>query len=260
MKPSPGQVVALVFPPGPEAPLVKRGENAFPVFPCPVTPGWCGLMPVPLDAEGKTFSFEVSSRSESKTVQLALSPATYGSERLRVDPARVKLSPKNLKRVQAEREVFAKIYGAPPTALQWDGAFERPGKGKVNSPFGRARVFNGVRQGFHTGVDLDGNSKTPILAANAGTVVLRGNFFFAGNLLIVDHGQNIFTIYAHLSRFSVKQGQQVAKGQRLGYVGATGRVTGPHLHFAVRVGGVLGDPLQMFEVVNPWWKPAGQEG
>ena len=106
----------------------------------------------------------------------------------------------------------------------------------MNSPFGQRRLFNGELQSQHQGMDLDGKTGDPIYASNDGVVRLARNCYTSGNTVIVDHGADVFTSYFHMSAFKTKVGEMVKRGQLIGLVGRTGRVTGPHLHFAVRVG------------------------
>jgi murein DD-endopeptidase MepM/ murein hydrolase activator NlpD len=110
-------------------------------------------------------------------------------------------------------------------------------------------VFNGELRSYHNGIDFRALQGTPAMAANSGTVRLAKGLFYSGNAIIVDHGTGIFTIYAHLDRFKVATGQQVSKGQVIGLTGDTGRVSGPHLHWGVKVSGVAVDPVQFVNVI-----------
>jgi len=113
--------------------------------------------------------------------------------------------------------------------------FAWPRQGRVTAPYGDLRTFNGKKQSQHFGTDVDGAVGTPIYAANAGTVVMRRDNYASGNTVLVYHGAGLYTAYFHLSAFEVKEGQRVERGQLLGKVGNTGRVTGPHLHWGVKV-------------------------
>jgi murein DD-endopeptidase MepM/ murein hydrolase activator NlpD len=136
----------------------------------------------------------------------------------------------------------------------WEGPFVAPVPGPSNSAFGRLSVFNGKPGSRHQGADFQANAGTPVIAPNAGVVVLASDLYFSGNTVVVDHGEGLFSLMAHLSRVAVEPGASVGKGDRLGDVGATGRVTGPHLHWAVRLGGVSVDPLSLMAAVDAMGK------
>ncbi len=174
----------------------------------------------------------------------------YKSEKLRVAPSRAKISPANRKRIARERKEAMRIYNTITPKLYLHEPLSYPMDSKITSDFGNRRIFNGILKSYHSGTDFRAGVGTPIHAVGAGRVVLVKNRFFAGNSVIIDHGQGIYTGYYHLSRFKVRKGQRIKKGQVIGLAGATGRVTGPHLHFSVRVNGVQVDPLQFIETFN----------
>jgi len=125
-----------------------------------------------------------------------------------------------------------------------------PMNSKITSEFGNARVFNGSLKSYHSGTDFRAKVGTPIKSVNDGKVVLVKDRFYSGGSVIVDHGEGVYTCYYHMSKFDVKKGDMVKKGQQLGLSGVSGRVTGPHLHFSARVSGVQVDPLQFINLVN----------
>jgi murein DD-endopeptidase MepM/ murein hydrolase activator NlpD len=130
----------------------------------------------------------------------------------------------------------------------WRLPFIKPTAGSVTSPFGTARVFNGRLKSRHTGLDFRGGTGAPVMSANDGVVALVDTFYLGGKCVYVDHGAGLVTAYMHLSKQLVKVGQQVKKGQRIGLIGATGRVTGPHLHFITRYGTISVNPLSLYVV------------
>jgi hypothetical protein len=174
----------------------------------------------------------------------------FKKEKLRVPKGKVLPSEVDRRRIAGERSTIREIYNTPHQVRLWDTPFSRPATGKVTSPFGSQRVLNGRLKSYHNGVDFRAPTGSPITAANDGIVRFAHNLFYSGNHLILDHGLGLFTGYSHLSAFSVQPGQRVHKGQEIGLAGATGRVNGPHLHWAVKLNGVNVDPMQLKELVE----------
>jgi murein DD-endopeptidase MepM/ murein hydrolase activator NlpD len=131
----------------------------------------------------------------------------------------------------------------------WHGQFDAPVPGTATSSFGRLTITNGKPAGRHQGADFRAATGTPVKAPNAGRVVLAQDLYFAGNTVIIDHGLGVFSLLAHLSRIAVRPGEIVARGDVVGESGATGRVTGPHLHWAVRLGDISVDPIALISVL-----------
>jgi murein DD-endopeptidase MepM/ murein hydrolase activator NlpD len=125
--------------------------------------------------------------------------------------------------------------------------FVRPVPGEPTSRFGTRRLFNGEPRSPHPGIDLRAAAGATVAAAGGGRVVLADELYYSGNLVILDHGGGLFTLYAHLSRIDVREGQSVRRGERLGLAGATGRVTGPHLHWGAKVGDREFDPTALLD-------------
>ncbi len=174
----------------------------------------------------------------------------YKVEKLHVAPSRAKISSKNRKRISAETKEAMRIYRTSTPKLYIKAPLALPLQSRITSAFGNRRLFNGVLKSYHSGTDFHAPVGTPIYAVAAGKVVLAKDRFFAGNSVIIDHGQGIYTCYYHLSRIKVKPGTWVKKGTLVGLAGATGRVTGPHLHYSVRVNGVQVDPVAFTETFN----------
>jgi murein DD-endopeptidase MepM/ murein hydrolase activator NlpD len=143
------------------------------------------------------------------------------------------------------RDVGRKAHTNPP---RWTESFLKPRDARVTSEFGTGRVFNGKLTSRHLGVDYQGAVGAPILAANRGVVALVDTFFLAGRVVYIDHGGGVVTAYFHMSKPLVTKGDTVARGQRIGLVGATGRVTGPHLHWTARYGTQTMNPVDLLSL------------
>ncbi len=169
----------------------------------------------------------------------------FPSERLLVDRKRVSLSRENQLRVKRENQFKAKVYASSPAQALFDKAFELPILSEVTSIYGARRIFNDHKRTQHLGTDYRAAVGTPIRASNSGIVVIARSLFYTGETVMIDHGLGIFTLYGHLSELKVREGEPVARGQLVGLSGQSGRVTGPHLHWGVTVGGfaVEGDSL-----------------
>ena len=184
---------------------------------------------------------------ESVTVRIPLGAVAYPTEQLRVAP-QFGREPDSALAARLEAEAARALdvsRGAHATPRLWRGSFLRPRPGRVTSGFGRRREFNGSLQSRHMGVDFAGATGTPVRAANRGVVALVDAFYLGGNVVYLDHGAGLVTAYFHLSRTNVAPGDTVVRGQIIGRVGATGRVTGPHLHWIARYGTVTVDPLSL---------------
>jgi Peptidase family M23 len=176
--------------------------------------------------------------------------ANYPTETLHVPERYVKPDPNTLVRIEADRQLKHVAF-AHEGQTEWSGNFRPPIGTSVSEGFGTRRTFNGKLASIHKGVDYHAAPGTPILAANSGEVVLARELFYEGNCVIIDHGLGFATIYMHLSRLEVSEGQKLEKGQEIGLSGATGRVTGPHLHIAVRWQGEYLDPTQLWTLPLP---------
>ena len=139
------------------------------------------------------------------------------------------------------------IWRALPSKRKWRGSFVWPRKDEICSTFGAKRMFNKKLASRHFGVDIDGKDGDPVRAIGTGRVVMVSDRYYAGGTVVIDHGLRLYSLYFHLSEFLVKTGDTVEKGQLIGKVGRSGRVTGPHLHLGTRVEGLSFDPLSLLE-------------
>ncbi|NPA58037.1 MAG: M23 family metallopeptidase [Aquificae bacterium] len=154
-----------------------------------------------------------------------------------------KLTKKVLERIKRERQLIRKAFSIREEALFTENSFIPPLKNpRMSTPFGAKRIINGKKRSIHWGVDYSAPRGTPVYASLTGKVVLAKELFYTGKTVIISHGAGLFTLYAHLSKIDVKEGQMVKRGQVIGKVGSTGRSTGPHLHFGVYVNSVRTDP------------------
>lgn len=184
-------------------------------------------------------------RSKPIRKSLRVLPKKFPTQRIRVRQKYVTLNPKDSERAAREHRQLTEIWKSATARRMWTEPFIRPVASKLTSGFGRRRIVNGEPRSPHSGVDLKATTGTPIRATNAGRVVMAKDLFFAGKTIILDHGLGLYTVYAHCSRMRTKTGDQVANGQIIGEVGATGRVTGPHLHWGCRINGARVNPLNL---------------
>lgn len=170
----------------------------------------------------------------------------FAIERLRVSQKFVQLSARDLERAQRETRRLLDIFDKVTPERLWVGSFELPlSHAEAAGNFGRQRILNNEPRSPHSGEDFPAPTGTPVLAAQRGRVRLAERLFFSGNTVVLDHGLGLYTFYGHLQTMAVKEGQVVEAGERLGTVGATGRVTGPHLHWAARLNRIRINPLDL---------------
>jgi murein DD-endopeptidase MepM/ murein hydrolase activator NlpD len=160
-------------------------------------------------------------------------------------------SPADQRQIEQDKETKAEVFETLSPAREWKGSFAPPVNAEISGVFGVERVFNGSVQSTHQGLDFRVPSGTSVAAVNGGHVILARPLFFEGNCVMIDHGQGLLTLYLHLSKFSVKEGDEVSKGQPIGLSGGTGRATGPHLHLAVRWQGVYLNPQGLLKLELP---------
>ena len=200
---------------------------------------WRAAVGVPLGAPVGRATITLS---DGTTLDFDIRAHAYREQRLNVAPGYVSLSKENLARVGRERRIMDAALTNWRDAEVVDVSLQPPVDGPRSSSFGLRRFFNDEPRSPHKGMDIAATTGTPVLAPRDGVVSTIGEFYFNGNTIILDHGQGYITMYCHLSEISVAEGQAVAVGDTIGAVGATGRVTGPHLHFGTYLNGTAVDP------------------
>ena len=183
-----------------------------------------------------------------KQIDITVRSKDFGVRQLTLPKEMVELDAVTLERVKREAAIMKEVLEAPPTVPQWKGPFVKPLSGEVVGTFGQASIINGMPRAPHSGVDLKADQGTPVVSINSGRVVLTGEHFFNGLFVVVDHGGAIQSMYFHLDKILVQQGDKVTKGEAVGLLGSTGRATGPHLHFGIRINGARIDPMQFMKV------------
>jgi murein DD-endopeptidase MepM/ murein hydrolase activator NlpD len=215
---------------------------------------WQALLGIDIDVKpgSYTVSFEATSAGQSITAatELSVMSGQFGKRVLKVDEAFVNPPPPAIARIQREAAELEQLWTQSEPRRLWSDGFLRPVPGRANGAFGSRSIFNGVPRQPHGGADFLSPTGTPIHAPNSGRVVLARDLYFTGNTVVIDHGLGVFSLLAHLSAIDVHQGEVVTRGQTVGQVGATGRVTGPHLHWAVRMNGARVDPLAVLATIT----------
>jgi len=213
---------------------------------------WFALAGVDVEADAGPSTLRIVVHAGSAVRDLSQSvevhPTHYSTGALTVAPKYVKPAPEALKQIQAEQQLKAKVFAASAAERLWSGSFHAPVTAPPTDSFGTRRTFNGKLASIHKGMDFRAPSGTAVRAANSGTVVLARPLYYEGNCVVIDHGLDLYTLYMHLSRIDVQEGQRVAASDLLGLSGATGRVTGPHLHWAVRWQAAYLDPAKVLRL------------
>ena len=238
----------------PAGAAIDASLDGRPLHVYPVTSGHAALAGIDMDAPSGTLAWHVAIAGESArgvSGSLRVVARTYAVQHLTVAPGMAELDPETEKRAVDEIERMRTLYRAVSGERLWSGPWRRPVAGdKPGSGFGARRVINGHPRAPHSGIDFAAQVGTPVVAANRGRVALVDEFFFPGRLVILDHGLGLYTLYFHLDTIGVREGDLLERGQPLGTVGMTGRVTGPHLHFGAQLGASRIDPAGLLELTD----------
>jgi murein DD-endopeptidase MepM/ murein hydrolase activator NlpD len=222
----------------------------------PKSKTWFGIAGVSLETHPGKYSLLLTGKTESgnevsseKAVRIV--KGKYRQIAVNVPKQFTEPNPEQLKEIQEEQTLKHDVFSRSAEQREWNGNFQPPVKAQISDIFGTARVFNGETQSVHQGLDFAVPTGTPVDALNRGSVILARPLFFEGGCVVLDHGQGLMTIYMHLSKIEVKDGEQVNRGQEVGLSGGTGRATGPHLHVAVRWQGIYLDPATLLKLNLP---------
>jgi murein DD-endopeptidase MepM/ murein hydrolase activator NlpD len=216
---------------------------------------WHALAGIDLTVRPGRATIDVEARladgsTLTASLPLKVGAKTFATRRLKVAPEFVTPPPAEQARIERERLLLSRILSAISPRRLWGDGFGSPADGEVISVFGVRSVFNNEARAPHRGIDFRGATGAPVRAPARGVVVLAEPLYFSGSTVVLDHGLGVFSMLAHLSRIDVKPGTVVVRGDVVGAVGATGRVTGPHLHWTLRVGPVAVDPLSVLAVAG----------
>lgn len=217
---------------------------------------WYGFAGASLETRPGKYALELNGMTSSNKEisferQITIGKGHYHSIVASVPKRYTEPNPEQLHKIGEDKTVKEHAFAQVSREREWAGSFRPPVKAQISDVFGTKRTFNGKVQSVHQGLDYAVPEGTPVAAVNAGTVLLAQPLFFEGNCVVLDHGQGLLTLYMHLSKFEVKEGEHVATGQTIGVSGGTGRATGPHLHVAVRWQGVYLNPATLLSLEMP---------
>jgi len=247
----PGSVVLMIVAcrEPPDRVVVSAFGKEVVFYPDPGGKTWRGLVGVDLERRPGKYVLIVKATREGQPElavphELRVAPKRFPTRRLNVAPRYATPPEAAFERIRLESERLGALFRSV-TPHRWSGPFLLPVGDDPTSNFGARSIFNGQSRNPHAGIDFKSREGTPVRAPNAGLIVLGEDLFFTGNTVVVDHGLGLYSLFAHLSRIDVAPGEVVESGATLGLVGATGRVTGPHLHWAVRLNEARVDPISL---------------
>jgi len=251
---APGEMLLLTItgPAQTSAVEVTAFGRPAPSFSGGVTGTWYALIGIDLDAVPGNYDVVIVARGSGPPLsgvhRLVVSPRAFGVRRLTVDPRFVTPPASALGRIEREQKRLAEVLAVVSPQRLWRGRFVAPVDGAPASNFGQRSVFNGQPRGSHRGTDFASPSGAQVRAPGAGRVVMAEDLYYSGNTVLIDHGLGLFSLLGHLSRIDVRVGSVVDQGAGVGAVGSTGRATGPHLHWTLRLGSAAVDPLSLLSL------------
>ncbi len=243
--PYPGGV-AIVKLSDADAPVLEVTYGGNRVLTVLLSEGLFGVVGIPLDATPGMQQLQINAAKDGVRVAyqtaFEIKTKTYATQHLRIDPRFLQLSPENQKRVERDQPLIATAKTHWSEARPASFVLDLPTPGRLSARFGLRRTLNGKESWPHGGLDVAVGTGTPLRAAAAARVIAVDDYFYSGKSVWLDHGQGFITLYIHMSRIDVKDGDTVERGSVIGLSGASGQVTGPHLHWAVVLNGVYVDP------------------
>jgi hypothetical protein len=222
---------------------------------------WYALAGIDLDTQPGPYDLKVSAhlgtgRWASATKSVTIEPINASAGNVQVPEQYVQPSPQEQKQIDHDSVLKKRAFARDTPRPLWSGGFAEPIDAPSTPSFGETRLMNEEKTSRHLGTDYPAKEGTTVRVSNSGVVVLARSMFYEGNIVIINHGQRFFTVYMHLSRIDVHEGRRVRKGQTIGLSGATGRVSGPHLHFEVKWANSAVDPVQLVHLTLPDLRPA----
>ncbi len=203
-----------------------------------------GLGAIDSSTRPGSYRMRLKVGKQKTTLRMRVLKDRFETIYLTLPEEKVSPSPENIARIEKEADLLNSIWQIDSERL-WEGSFLLPIQNPLSTPFGTKRIINMETVSIHKGLDMKGQEGEGIKASNTGRVVLTEELFFGGNTVILDHGEGIFTVYMHMSEFKVSPGDLVSKNEIIGFVGSTGRSSGPHLHFGVKVTGINANPVSL---------------
>jgi murein DD-endopeptidase MepM/ murein hydrolase activator NlpD len=248
---------AINLPVGTTAVTARWQNHDLAFFRAPHTNTWYGLAGIDVEAKPGDYPFVIEAvlrdgTRQTISQQLPVEAASYEEIPLSVPDKFVEPNAAELRKIAADQALKSKAFARTAAVPLWSGPFRPPLKVAPESDsFGTRRVFNGKLASVHRGLDYHARPRTPVFAVNSGRVALARSLYYEGNCVIIDHGLGLMTLYMHLSRFNVKEGARVRRGEIIAFSGGTGRATGPHLHLGVRWQGAYLDPVKLYALQLP---------
>jgi len=217
---------------------------------------WHALAGVDLEAQPGQYGLDVTAtlvggHLAHSSQQVTIAAGDFKTGDITVPDNYVNPTDAEQKQIADDGVLKKRAYGHSALLPLWSGDFVKSVNGPSTPSFGESRILNEEKTSLHTGTDFPVPEGSPVVASNSGTVALVRDLFYEGNTVIIDHGLGLFTVYLHMSRIDVREGDKLDKGAKLGLSGASGRVTGPHLHLGVRSNGLWVDPVQVLALTLP---------
>lgn len=235
----------------PDNATLKFGKKSIPILKHPTIEGkHIAFIPVNYRSTLGVKKIIINYSGGQEIVDINITNGAYKSETITVAPSKVKPNKKQKERTSREYHEAMKIYGTFTKQRYWNKPFIEPMTSHITSHFGTARMFNNTLKSYHSGTDFRAAIGTPLHATNNGVVVIAKDRYYAGNSVVIDHGEGIYSCYYHLSKLHVKVGDFVKQNDVLGLSGMTGRVSGPHLHYAIMLNGIQVNPLHFHQQIN----------